>query len=578
MAFFVAKIGGETMKKIAICIFSLFFCICTTVFAVGEGNVDGGGGNMGSGTAQNVWIPGEDGVRMSVIRVADGSQVSGSFDLTNVRFHRKVYHFGSYSKLRYRDSGVQLTVEAGDYQAINPNLALPKIISSSNGNANIESIKRYFCSEYAVKLAANLTGIAYETLIGGDYKILIEPVAYFLFRGQYFAMTAHQAALYDQMLSGGLRTKMGSLTHKNLPFAMFLERPDLGYAAWNGSTASAVSNNTILTCLGLGIVRFGNQALEDLPPAQYDYTYRVNTEVVTSIRMEADREYNPDRPLTAQFLINDQYYIVKNIVIPQGESQLIWVKWRTPPEPQDINIRVTVGNRTQYIRAKIEELMDNEPPDPKADDRNDAFILPDVPREAQTDTLSWGVWTAQWHTYWEWESAWTWTGSHWVDNGRWIDKGWYDFSYHQYQASLTVEPKIRPDAKAPTAALTTMKSGYGYNTNVTAAVGSDAPRSAYTQAQTSLMYFPEFNYATYFRLLDRDVQSYQSRFQFKRNRYSTFQSRAHFSPVWFPDDIYTSYVKVYDAWTPAGMLAANGTASLHVEGNLFEDWHIAPQK
>ena len=41
-------------------------------------------------------------------------------------------------------------------------------------------------------------------------------------------MSAHQAALYDQMLSGGLRAKMVSLTHKNLPLAMFLERADLG--------------------------------------------------------------------------------------------------------------------------------------------------------------------------------------------------------------------------------------------------------------------------------------------------------------------------------------------------------------
>ena len=38
-----------------------------------------------------------------------------------------------------------------------------------------------------------------------------------------------------------------------------------------------------------------------------------------------------------------------------------------------------------------------------------------------------------------------------------------------------------------------------------------------------------------------------------------------------------TYTMVYDAWTPAGMLRVNKTASLNLVGNLFEDWHIAPK-
>lgn len=91
------------------------------------------------------------------------------------------------------------------------------------------------------------------------------------------------------------------------------------------------------------------------------------------------------------------------------------------------------------------------------------------------------------------------------------------------------------------------------------------------------MFFPEFEYSTYFRVLDRNVQSYRSTFQFKENRYSTYKSRSHFTPVWFPDGDYKTYTMVYDAWTPAGMLRVNKTASLNLVGNLFEDWHIAPK-
>ena len=551
------------------------------VFAVGEGNVDGGGGGMGTGTSQNKWIPGEDGVRVSVIRLSDCTQVGKSFDLTNVRFGKKVYHFGNYSKLQYRDAGVQLVIEAGDYHAYNPNIELPKIVPSGSGGTNIEKIKRYFCSEYAVQLVANITGIEYDTLISGAYKILIEPIAYFLFNGQYFAMTAHQAALYDQILSGKLRKKMTSLSHKNLPLAMFLEHPDLGYAAWNGSLSKTVSNDTIINYLGLGIVRFSEDEIytggNGETPDMITYTYRTDTEVITAVKINADREYNPENALTARFQINDKTYIVKNIVIPESETQLIWVKWRTPPEPQEIMIRVTIGGKVQYIRANIEKVVENEPPDPKANDRNDTFTTPRIPNEQQNESLSWGVWSAQWHVYWVWEPDWVWTGIRWVDNGQWIDNGWYDFTYNRYQAKLVVKPQITPDTKAPTATLSTLKSGYGYNANITTVVESNAPLNAYSQAQTSLMYFPEFNYNTYFRVLDANIQSYQTIFNFRSNRYSTYQSRTHFTPVWYPDGVYTTYSKVYDAWTPAGMLSVNEPATLQVVGNVFEDWHIAPK-
>jgi hypothetical protein len=33
---------------------------------------------------------------------------------------------------------------------------------------------------------------------------------------------------------------MLSLTHKNLPLAIFLEKADLGYSAWSGSTTQKV--------------------------------------------------------------------------------------------------------------------------------------------------------------------------------------------------------------------------------------------------------------------------------------------------------------------------------------------------
>ena len=589
------------MKRIIVFILTaiMLFSITVSVYAVGDGNVDNGGGGMGSGTSTDKWIPGEEGARVTVVRKSDGAQVSQSFDMTNINLRSNVYTFGIYSKLKYRNGDVSLVLEAADYTVVRPTISMPKIISSGSGATSIEAIKRYFCSEYAVKLVANVCGIEYATLINGQYKILIEPVAYFLFKGNYFAMSAHQAALYDQMLSGGLRAKMASLTHKNLPLAMFLERADLGYPAWTGSTTKAVSNDTIINFLGLGVVRFTDEPIPDESietptddgwwfgfgwlyggggnPAGPQYAYRTDTDVITSIKVTADKEYNPDNPLTARFVINGNNYLVENIVIPEGESQLIWVKWHTPTEPGEVPIRVTVGGRTRSTRAVIEKIEDNEPPDPKANDRNDLFQMPEVPAQTETQILSWGVWSASWHTHWEWISNWEWTGTRWVDNGQWVDNGWYDFTFNRYSAKLNAVQSITPDSKVPTSVGNKMKSGYGSNTSLECSIETNAPKRAYTEAQTTQMFFPEFDYGTYFRALDRNVLAYKSTFKFKENRYSTYKSRSHFTPVWFPDGAYKTYTFVYDAWTPAGMLRVNKTASLEIVGNLFEDWHIAPK-
>ena len=592
------------MKKFIVLVLTavMLFSISICAFAVGEGNVDNGGGGMGAGTSTNKWVPGEEGVRVTVIRASDGAQVSQSFDMTNINLRSNVYTFGIYSKLRYRNGEVSLVLEAADYTVIRPTISMPRIISSGSSSASIDEIKRYFCSEYAVQLVANTTGIEYDTLINGQYKILIEPVAYFLFNGNYFAMSAHQAALYDQMLSGGLRSKMVSLTHKNLPLAMFLERAELGYPAWTGTTTKNVSNDTIINYLGLGVVHFTEEPIPEESietpdpeeddwwygfgwmygvgngnPAGPQYAYRTDTDVITSIRVTADQEYNPDNPLSARFVIDGNNYLVEDIVIPEDESQIVWVKWHTPDEPGEVTIRVTVGGRTRTARAVIEEIVDNEPPDPKANDRNDLYQLPNVPVQAETETLSWGVWSASWHEYWEWIPNWEWTGTHWVDNGQWVDNGWYDFTFNRYHATLDANQSISPNSKVPTASGNRMKSGYGFDTSLECRIDTNAPVRAYTQAQTTQMFFPEFEYSTYFRVLDRNVQSYRSTFQFKENRYSTYKSRSHFTPVWFPDGDYKTYTMVYDAWTPAGMLRVNKTASLNLVGNLFEDWHIAPK-
>ena len=569
------QIGGALLKRIFAFFLSLLLILGICPMSAladtgGSGNVDGGGGSMGQGTSQNSWNPGMDGVRVTVIYSETQKPASASIDLTSKTPAIKI-HFGKVSKIQYRD-GSSISPTTSSYVYYNPAITMPRIISTGSSKASIEAIKKYFCDEIIVRYIAELTGISYDDLITGKYKLLLEPIAYFKHNGVMYAMTAHEAALYDNQTGGALRRTMTSLTHKNLPLAMYLEYSDLGFAAYSGPTNKTCSNDTIIAYLGMGIVRFEEQPPEQPEPTDYDYEYRVDTDVITPVTLYAGSEINPDGPATVTFTIKGSTYRMSNIVIPEGDSQLAWVKWHTPSEPQDITITVRTnrGALSQTtIKAKVVDLSGNDPPDPKATDTAGSWRPSSVPSREEKSYAAWSVWWAQWHPYWVWHS----TGD---GDGYWVDEGWYDFFRDNYSASMTATTRIEPDEKVPTAAGNTMKSGYGVSNTVTATVSTSAPMSHYTYGQTAVSYFPEFNYTTYWRLLDRLSSGKTARFQFAENIYSTYKQRVHFSPVWFPDGSYTVNTHVMDIWTPAGMLCANLTDSVTISGSLYDDWHIAP--
>lgn len=335
-----------------LCSLCLLLCLFpATAFADGNGNIDGGGGGMGQGTSSNKWTPGNDGVRITVVDAESGAAVSTPVDFTN-RAQNNVLHFGKVNKLQYL-AGTGLTPQSGaGYSYIKPAQAMPTIVSSK-GQSNIDAIKRYFCSEYACKMVAQAAGVDYERMIAGDYKLLIEPIAYFTHNGLYYGMTATEAALYDQKSGGALRKTMTSLTHKNLPLAMFLEFSDLGIPAWTGSTTGTQNNSDIINALGVGIVWF-----DEVPPEgdieAPDVEYRVDTDVITSVTLRTDTDLTPDNPASVTFHILGTTYRVSDVVIPAGDSQVVWVKWHTPSTPQTVTITVSVSGA--YTAQDIKRL------------------------------------------------------------------------------------------------------------------------------------------------------------------------------------------------------------------------------
>ena len=295
-----------------------------------------------------------------------------------------------------------------------------------------------------------------------------------------------------------------------------------------------------------------------------------HTEVITAVEVSGGQS-DPDDPVTVQFHIDGTTYTVSNVYYPDGDSQLAWVRWTTPDEPQDMTIDVDVsgpGSAQATIHCKIVDLDENPPPNPVADDRNDSFTPSPVPDRPEKTSAQWTIWDPWWQEYWVWHGD--------DEDGYWCDHGWWEFDLDRYSASLSAAMEITPDEKNPTASDSTMKSGYGVNQVVTARVNS-SQRSATTALQNAVSYFPEFNYESFWRLLDRiSISSSSSRLEFQKNEYSTYNRRTHFTPIWYPDGSYTVNTWVIDCWTPAGMLSVNLTDSLNIRGNLWDDWHIAP--
>lgn len=567
----------KLIKRMAALVLLFVFCLtlAVPVCATGSGNVDGGGGSLNHGKDGYYWPEvGYDGVRVTVVDAQNGQRVSVPIDYTNLNVSAlspAVCHFGKVSKVDYK-RGAGLSPQVGGYACKKPAASLPQIISGNSRKASIPAIRRYFCSEAAAVMVANDTGIPFADIEAGKYKLVVEPVIYLVYRHLYFAMTTTEAGLYNQVTGGDLGYHFPTVVMKNHALALFLEKSDLGFAAWTGPAGSARSSEEMISVLGIGIISY-----QEAPETEvaYDREYRVDTDVIVAVRLTAGSQKTPDNPAYARFTINGRTYSHNNIYIPENGSQLAWIKWHTPSEPGIVTITISsnCSTGTGQIRAKIVDLNDNQPPDPQADDRNDGFSIPAVPDRQNVTGLTWGEWDCWWHAHWVKHTRYDSSGN---KKSYWCDHGWWEYAWKSFSASLSATCVTKPDEKNPTASGKTMKSGYGLNARISARLSSSAPAGHITGAQNVTAYFPEFDYGEYWRLLKRINTGYSSTFEFQENPYSTYGQSVHFSPVWYPNGRYTTYVEVLDAWTPAGMLQLNLTDTLVVRGSLFDDWHIRP--
>ncbi|RPF47724.1 hypothetical protein EDD70_0523 [Hydrogenoanaerobacterium saccharovorans] len=626
---------------------TLLFTYALTTYAEGDPNMDGGGGGTEDGTKTNSWNIGDDGVRVTIVREDNKSAVTTPLDFSNKNPIDINMYFGLRSKLDYKSKSLKPITS--NHEAIKPATPIPAVVNA-NGGGNIVAVKTYFSDEGNLRGMCEQIGFDFDELISGEYVLMIEPLVYITYNGIKFCMTATEAALYDRMTSGDLKSKLGNITHQNLPLAMFLEKPDLGFPAWGGASSGIRSNEDIISSLGIGTVRFSegaccNHAADCPCIADHDhpnececkknhpdqpcgpdtpncdcvpaddpdtpsggvkyYDYHTDTDVITTIEVKDTKGgksgISPDEKAKVTFHVNGNTY-TKSFVTPPHESTLLWIKWHTPSTPQKVTINVSTTHgqvTTPTVIANVTELTESTPPDPQPTDERNGFTVSAVPSRKDVDRLTWGEWLPKWHENWEWESDWHWVskghsdsckpdctkshGGKWVDRGKYVDNGWWVYTWKEYYASITAETTVTPAREVPTAykrsGKYTMKSGYGVNIKVSSSVVTNAKNDDVTGAQNAITTFPEFQYTTYNRVMEKYHGTMRAEFQLKTNKYSYRGANSHYTPLWYPDGAqYAPQTEIIDTWTPAGQLIAYGDDYVNIEGDCYDDWNVRPVK
>ena len=364
---------------------------------------------------------------------------------------------------------------------------------------------------------------------------------------------------------------------------------DLHVGAYSGShevevwinrdriTAETNQNNN---CVGQSIEIIPDGYAFSVQPIPPNAPYRKGTAVMTSFLVYnySDRmvlpEANASAKFTAYYLNGSQKIILAEriwnpVVIPIGESNLIWFRWDVPAElsattvycecrinPDGVLKESDLSDNTSTLTAEIAEKKDSQTADPGYEAQAPSDYCATAVPAARDGSALW--------TVWEYE----------------------DGAFVQKKYGICVSdaiPKIIPGATCETANDTngswTMRSGYGITINYAPAIltfsGCNTPSASdYIGIQNIYATFPEYCYSSdsgaYCTLVHSD-----GIWCFVPNPNAAENEPLHYIPVWIEDGQYTVVVTVTDIWTPAGMITAVRTSNvINIDGNIFDDYYI----
>jgi hypothetical protein len=254
------------------------------------------------------------------------------------------------------------------------------------------------------------------------------------------------------------------------------------------------------------------------------------------------------------------------LIVPQNSSQVIPFKVGTPSvagvmtltasvDSTNVILEISESNNESTKTVNVYKPVIPDISDPKADDvRPVGWVVPPVPSTVADKCTTWTEWR--------------------------YDSGSSSFSRVQFYIETSTDFTIIPDTKIHSYKSVSgeyiTKSGYGVETYVTVEVTTNYDRmDLIIPAQRVWVYTPESGY-NLFRELDLGISGLTTSAVFYPNKYSTYNARLHFTPVWYPDGYYTMHARAIDIWTPAGEIATAYSSSVTIDGSVYDDWHIGP--
>lgn len=351
----------------------LSFALCITASAdMNLGNDDGT--DFKDGDDDNYWgvytdggIPlnNTEGLRVTVYDADSNTKVFNTIDITgnpNIAAVSSINYFADGAELIPKTTWLKYigsiynSIAPNDMNKFNntvlsksqiggyrsqyvPQLASIDIVSIDN-TSHLDEIKNILSDREFLKSLCNLLdGLIYADIASGKYKIAFEPVAYFRYNGQNWAMSATECGLLNKYMknyfsagwnsTNNLRAKLGPLTHSNLPRSAFLESRDLDIPVYAPTDTDYYNGNTdynsdicIIRCMGIGVLSSGSGTDEEdisgLAAAEYhtdtnvytSFTF-VNTtdEDIISSTVFSIRDSNGELPKTSEDAAGGKYIV-----------------------------------------------------------------------------------------------------------------------------------------------------------------------------------------------------------------------------------------------------------------------------
>lgn len=304
-----------------------------------------------------------------------------------------------------------------------------------------------------------------------------------------------------------------------------------------------------------------------LTPITPNAAYRESTDVITSYWLNNKSSYNytPSDNITIRFRVyNASGRLIKTAsktqaVVPGNDKNLVYFKWTVPTGlgSARLTIKADILEDGGYY-APVSKSYSTVPylkyvtPDTQYEEKAPTgFSIPSAPSEVN-ERAAW----------WEYR----------YERGVFVKKH-YGISIGIWSGGIT--PDKRSGAEL-IGGRWTMKSGYGITVKIPIGIKSvvgclNPDASMHTEAQYAYIAVPEYRYAFApgkCRTLERSKDCWVLPI-------NGAYRRVHFTPLWYPDGGYTSFIMQSDMWTPAGMIRSGHAANtITIKDSAYDDWYV----